>query len=332
MTTTAPIATMDRLIDKLDRLHSSPKVACRVLAILKDDDFETGELVNCLEMDPALASSVLRLVNSSYFGLARNVASLRQAVTFLGSRSLRLAVLSFGLLEQLVEDTPAEVYEDFWRRALTMASVGFQLASLKSDVAGDEAYSAGLLADVGLLLLAQSDTKAYVKLHTKTAHTTLLVESERERYGFDHGQLGARLLSRWNLPAMLTEAIEDHHDEPDYDEPLSLNTHAASLMADALWTPESEHVGDARELLESEYGLDLDGFITLAVDSKEMIQENALLHQVKLPVDFDCRTLMAQAQEHYLDEAMMAALDWDSLSDMARQCENVERGVWKPDI
>ena len=162
MTHRAHTAAMDRFIDRLDRLHSAPQVACQVLTVLQDENFETCQLVHCLEADPALASSVLRLVNSSYFGLARNVASLQHAVTYLGSRSLRLAVLSFGLLKQLAEDTPAQVYQDYWRRSLTMASVASRLAANNPELAADEAYSAGLLSDVGMLLLAQLETKSYV--------------------------------------------------------------------------------------------------------------------------------------------------------------------------
>ncbi len=321
MTRNAHTAAMDRLIDRLDRLHTAPQVACQVLTLLQDENFETYELVQCLEADPALATSVLRLVNSSYFGLARNVASLQHAVTYLGSRSLRLAVLSFGLLDQLVRDMPGKVYDDFWRRSLTMASVAARLAVRKQELASDEAYSAGLLSDVGLLLLAQLETDCYVKLYQRAGHGTMLIESERERFGFDHGQLGARLLDRWNLPDCLTNAIATHHHLPDCDDPLAVTTHIANLMADALWTPDCPQVNAARMLLESEFGLDLDGFITLAVDCKELIRDNASLYHVQLKGEINCEDLVNQARRQYMDEAMEAAIDWDSLAAVARHEE-----------
>ncbi len=321
MTHNIHTAAMDRLIDRLDRLHTAPHVACQVLSLLQDENFETYELVQCLEADPALATSVLRLVNSSYFGLARNVASLQQAVTFLGSRSLRLAVLSFGLLDQLVRDTPAKLYEDFWRRSLTMASVAARLAIRRSELASDEAYSAGLLSDVGLLLLAQLETTSYVKLYQRVGHGPMLIESEQELYGFHHGQLGSRLLERWNLPDCLTEAVATHHRLADVGDSLSLTTHIANLMADALWTPDCPQVTEARTLLESEFGMDLDGFITLAVDCKEIIRDSATLYHVQLAGEIDCEELVNQARRQYMDEAMEAAIDWDSLAAVARQEE-----------
>jgi len=314
MTSSAHVAAMDRLIDRVERLHSAPHVVCQVLRLLQDEDFQVHELAECLQADPALASSVLRLVNSSYFGLVRHVGSLQQAVTYLGSRSLRLGVLSFGLLKHLARDTPALVYEDFWRRALTMASVASRLAARHRRAAGGEAYSAGLLADVGLLVLAQVDTRPYVKLYERAGHSPLLVESERERYGFHHGQLGARLLQRWNLPPALIEAVSEHHVRPAVGQPLVMITYIADLLADALWTPQSARVNEARALVASEYQLDVDGFITLAVECKKSIAENARTFQVELAREIDCDALLSQARRQYMEAAMEAAIDWDSLT------------------
>lgn len=317
MTDNALTASMDRAIDRVERLHSSPHVAFQILRLLQDENVEVYQLAECLEADPALASNVLRLVNSSYFGLARNVGSLQHAVTFMGIRSLRLAVLSFGLLQQLVRDTPARVYGDFWRRSLTKASVASRLAVKRREVAGDEAYSAGLLADVGVLLLAQLDTERYVRLYDKLGHSVLLMETERERYGYDHGQLGARLLDRWNLPPALTGAVAGHHQQPASGDALAMVLYAAGLMADALWTPDSPQVKEVRRLLEAEYGINVDEFITLAVDCKEIIQDNAQLYHIDLGREIDCDALMDQARRQYMEEAMEAAMDWDSLEAVA---------------
>ncbi len=284
-------AAMDRLIDRLDRLHSSPHVAYQILAILQDEDYETRELVPCLESDPALATAILRLVNSAYFGLGRNISSLQHAITYLGSRSLRLAVLSFGLAKQFVDGAPAQLYQDFWRRSLTMAAVASRFAVQHGQPAPDEAYSAGLLADVGMLLLAQVETRSYLKMYPKADHSTLLVESEQELYGFDHGQLGARLLQRWNLPDTLTQAVADHHRQSD-DDPLVRTVFVANLMSDVLWTPHCCRVHETRQLVEREFGLDMDKFIALAIDCKEIVNDSASIYQVRLGGKIDCQELV----------------------------------------
>lgn len=319
MTPSPQAVLMDRFIDRLDHLHTAPQIAFQVLKLLQNEDFETRRLVECLEADPALAASVLRLVNSSYFGLSRNVASLQHAVTYLGSRSLRLAVLGFGLLKQLVADAPAQLYQEYWRRSLTMAAVASRLASYDPGLKDDEAYSAGLLADVGVLLLAQLETKSYTHLCQRVGHSTLLVESEHELYGFDHGGIGAHLLNRWNLPENLIAAVAGHHALPDSRQVLSLSTHVANLMADALWTSATARVQDVRRLLEAEYGLGIDGFITLAVECKQLIQESAEIYRVQLPGQIDCDELLREARRQYMEEAMEAAIDWDSLAAVVGQ-------------
>jgi len=319
MTPSPNTMIMDRFIDRLERLHTAPQIAFQVLRLLQSEDFETRRLVQCLEADPALAASILRLVNSSYFGLARNVASLQHAVTYLGSRSLRLAVLGFGVLKQLVADAPAQLYQEYWRRSLTMASVASRLAAYNADLKADEAYSAGLLADVGVLMLAQLETKSYINLCQRVPHSTLLAESERELYGFDHGAIGAHLLHRWNLPEDLTDAVARHHTTSGPRNVLSLSTNVANLMADALWTTDAAQVQQARRLLETEFGLGIDGFITLAVDCKRLIQESAEIYQVQLAGQIDCDELLHEARKQYMDEAMEAAIDWDSLAAVVGQ-------------
>lgn len=314
MSNDAHTLIMDRFIDRIERLHTAPRVACQILTLLQDPEFNTRHLVQCLESDPALAASVLRLVNSSYFGLARHIGSLRDAVTYLGSRSLRLAVLSFGLLKQLASDAPAQLYGDYWRRSLTMGAVSSRLASFRPEFPADDAYCAGLLSDVGVLLLAQLETNSYVNMYQRTGHSALLVESERELYGFDHGAAGARLIHRWSLPECLTQAIARHHATFIPDDPFSRVVYVSNLMADALWTPHAPQVHEARRLLDSEFGIGTDGFITLAIECKRAIDESGRIYQVQFSGRIDCDELLREAQRQYREEAMEAAIDWDSLA------------------
>lgn len=164
------LSNMDLLIDRVDRLHTLPQVACEVLVLLQDTEFDVKDLVRTLEFDPALVTSILKLVNSSYYGISRNIGSLQQAVTYLGLRSLRLAVLGFGLLKHLTHDAPAAVYRDFWQRSLTMAAAATHLSSAVDGVRSDEAYSAGLLADLGVLVLSQVETERYIAIYDRDLH------------------------------------------------------------------------------------------------------------------------------------------------------------------
>ncbi len=322
---------MDGLIDRVEELHSSPVVACKVLNVLKDPDFEVQEVERHLEADPALAAAILRLVNSSCFGLARKIGSLHQAVTLLGARSLRLAVLSFGLVDRLTRGTPVKVCTDYWRRALSMASAASRLCINRGMSSPDEAYSAGLLADAGVLVFAQADTESYVSLYEEHGHGEDLVEAERSRFGFDHSALGARLLSRWNLPEPLTRAVARHHADCRDAGLLDLAVWAGDVLADVLWTPQAPRLAEARRFLTSEFDLDLDGFVALVTDCKNDISANAELFHVELTGSIDCVALLEQALRQYKEEAMGTAMDWDSLAAISDQGPRRPEPVLQPE-
>jgi len=309
------IEAIDRLLDRMDELHSSPAVAYQVLDLMKDPEFRIQEIAGHLEADPALAASILRLVNSSCLGLTHKIGSLRQAVTYIGTRSLRLAVLSFGLVDQLTRGTPLLVCRDYWRRALTMASAASQLCTDPEQTSPDEAYSAGLLADIGVLVLAQVETERYVAMYDELGHGPELVKSERRDFGFGHATLGAKLLSRWNLPTRLTLAVARHDNSRRPPNTLvGRAVRAGDLLADALWAPKTPRLPEAQAFLADNFGLDTDGFISLALACKADIARNAKLFRVELTGSIDCEEFRRQALKQYKTEAMETAIDWDALT------------------
>ncbi|HYW79031.1 MAG TPA: HDOD domain-containing protein [Thermoguttaceae bacterium] len=321
------LEAIDRLLDRMDRLHSSPAVAYRVLELLKNPEFDIQEVAGLLETDPALAASILRLVNSSCHGLTHPIASIPQAVAYIGTRSLRLAVLSFGLVDRLTRGTPQLVCRDYWRRAMTMASAAAQLCTTPLDmnavllgdaveqVPPDEAYSAGLLADIGVLVLAQVETEQYVAMYDELGHGSELVQAERREFGFSHATLGAKLLAQWKLPTRLTLAVARHDSvKSPPSSMVGRAVVAADLLADALWTPQSPRLPEAQAFLAENFDLDIDGFISLAVACKADIARNSELFRVELTGSIDCEELRNQASNRFRIEAMETAMDWDSMT------------------
>jgi HD-like signal output (HDOD) protein len=305
---------MDKLIDQIGELHSSPTVALKAFNLLNDPDFHIPELERCLEADPALTVAILRLVNSSRFGLTRKVSSLSQAVALLGARSIRLAVLSFGLVERLTRGTPAEVCQDYWRRALTMAVTASRLCRDNKTASSDEAYTAGLLADSGVLLLAQVQCDKYASLYKEHSHGAELIAAERKLLGFDHSALGARLLARWNIPEQLTLAVESHHTDTGNGSYLQRAVLAGDMLADVLWTPGTPRIAETRKFLATEFDLDIDDFITLASECQADVRTSAETFHVTLSASIDCEDLLKRALKQHRSEAMDATLDLDGLT------------------
>ena len=311
------LQAMDALIDRVDQLHSSPQVACKILDLIEDPNFSIHDVVECLEHDPALAASILRLVNSAHFGLSNRVTSLQHAVTYIGRRSLRLAVLSFGLVDHLMKGTPAEMYHAFWQRSFTMAAAASRLAAVSGEVNQDEAYTAGLFVDLGVLLFAQLETTTYPLIYKEQPHGSDLARAEERQFGFDHAALGARLLSRWNFPDILVEAAALHHEEGSGDHVLISIVQAADLVADALWVPKSPQLPRAKAIVERRFGLDLDGFITLAVDCQEIISESEKIFGVRLPGSINFIELLQKARHLYLEQGLEDSLELDNLATLA---------------
>lgn len=316
---TAKAEQMERLLDSVDELHTSPAVAWTVLNLLKDPEFDVHEIEQHLETDPALAASILRLVNSACYGLPRKISSLRQALTLMGTRSLRLAVLSFGLVDRLTRGTPVQVYQDFWRRALSTAVAGSHLCQGRLRIPTDEVYSAGLLADIGVLVLAQADTETYVPLYVSYPHGTKLSTAELEHYGFDHATLGGELLRRWGLPDPLPGAAGTHHVLPAGDDLVRRAVFGGTLLADVLWTPATPLLPLTRKYLRRYFGLGLDDFISLAVTCKEDIADNADMFSVELRGEIDCDLIRREAKKRYRQEAIETAVDYDSMTAVLHQ-------------
>lgn len=297
---------IDRELMKLDKLHSSPLVALRVMEIMRQEDYEMADLAECLENDPALTASILRLVNSSYYGAAQPITSLSHALNYLGRRSVRLAVLSFGLVKMLVSGAPARLHQEYWRRSLTMGAAARRCAMLSSDhkVNPDTAFATGLLADIGILALAQMHTKEYLEIAQDPDHTTRHVQLEREAFGFDHMAVGGRLLHKWRLPEDMVEAVTNHHIYLPMSEELNHHLLISTLLTDVLWNPASHYMQPLRYILQSRFQMGVDDLITLADETKKSVRESMVIFGVNLKVAIDVDAIEEEAREQFAQAAI----------------------------
>lgn len=309
---TSPSRT-DSLIDAVEHLHACPMVVSRILRMLANPDFEVRALEKELKTDPALAALILKLVNSSRFGLVRKVCSIHQAVARLGMRTLRLAVLGFGLVDRLAKGAPAKLLQDYWRRALTVASVVARLCPTQRSVRPDEAYAAGLFADIGVLVLSQVATERYLGLCERHGHGRELAAAEQREFGASHAELAKRLLDRWDFPERLTHALARHHDEKPNGDLLCRLLMAGDMLADALWTPQTRRMGRVCQFFRSEFQLDPEGLFALALDCNRDILESAEVFRVELHGTIDCDALRRHALLQYQAEAMDSALACDGM-------------------
>ncbi len=201
--------TLNRLAGMAGRLYSLPGVAIKVLELTDSPDADSATLKECVEKDPALTAKILRVVNSSLYSPSRPIADLGQALALLGSKPLKLLVLGFSLPSDLFDGLEAKILAMYWRHSLTKAVAARELMEKVLRRPGDEAFIAGLLQDLGMLVLIQTLQAPYQRLVEKIRECCEdLYDRERELIGFDHTALSARLLRQWQMPDSLIDAIE----------------------------------------------------------------------------------------------------------------------------
>jgi HD-like signal output (HDOD) protein len=300
--------SMDDLIAKAGQLHTVPQVAQQILHLTRDLDFDVSEVVDCLKCDPALALKILRAVNSSQYGFARQIGNLRQAAALLGRRTLRLITLTFSLVDSLTHSAGGRLYYDYWRRALTMAVAAARFSEFDPAIDGDAAYSAGLLADIGILVFARAAGENYTARYLQVPHGPELVDAEQQAFGFNHAALGAGLLDGWQLPAAVAEAVAGHHEVHSHSGPVQGAVHAGNLMAHVLWARTEPQLADARSRLRERFSLGQEEFGRLALACKEDVLLSAELFDIRLTgSDLDCKALLDQGRRQHRVAALETA-------------------------
>ena len=199
---------VEQIAARAAALYSRPTVALEIVRLTNEPQVDPRLLKELLEKDPALTCKVLRVVNSSFYGLRREVADLNQALTVLGNKPLRLLVLGFSLPDELFAELAAEQLKWYWRTTLTRAVAARQLATELWQEEGDEAFIAGLLQDIGILALLRELGEPYAKLLGGVMRQRSdLAALERDSLGFDHIELSAALMREWHLPQRLVDAV-----------------------------------------------------------------------------------------------------------------------------
>jgi putative nucleotidyltransferase with HDIG domain len=207
----APAETVERLLRHIGQLPSLPIVAQRALALTRHPDASMAELAEVLALDETMGSLVLCWANSAYFGLSSPVTTVQEAVVSLGRNAIQSLVMAASLAAFISQPAPGYGLEcgELWKHSVGVAS-GARLVAIKfGQVVAEDAYHAGLLADIGKLafeaLLRNVDTTA------AEWQSQSFADLEVAHFGVDHATLGAEIARRWNLPNAQVEAIACHH-------------------------------------------------------------------------------------------------------------------------
>ena len=295
--------TLGPFVDRAGSLYSLPSVAIEVLELTDRPNVDLRALKQCIERDPALTAKILRVVNSSMFGLGRAVSDLNQALTLLGVAPLKLLVLGFSLPESLFSDIEADMLERFWRFALVKAVAARRLAVRFWAFPPDEAFVAGLLQEIGTLLLIRELGDPYVHfLKNAIAMGDDVTPLEDSVLGFNHAQLSTRLLDKWNLPKSIVAAVSQPHDVehllqlPADQQALPQILHIATLIASLIVDRRTGAMSDLLAAGDRYRQISIDQLDTELDELQEQVELMAGAFEVPINNPLRYRDILADAQ------------------------------------
>ncbi|MCB2197881.1 HDOD domain-containing protein [bacterium] len=206
--------SMDALLENLQSLPTLPEVAMKVLQKTSDPDAGIKDLEELMSNDPSLTAKVLRVANSSYYGLSRQVSTLKMALVVLGLEETARIIRAITFLNAFpsIRVGGQFDYSSFWLHCITVAEVVRGLATRLKIREYSESLTGALLHDMGHLVLASFFEEDFVDMVTLADEKQLSwLDAEQEVLGFDHPRIGAILCKRWNLPETIHHVVRYHH-------------------------------------------------------------------------------------------------------------------------
>jgi putative nucleotidyltransferase with HDIG domain len=210
-----------REVMKQHKLPSLPVVVTKVLNVLKDPHFSVRELSRIISDDTALASRTLAVARSGQYPLRNQPKTVHEAILVLGFHTMRSVVMATAAQSFLTRKS--RIAERLWSHCLA-AALAARLLSRRSGFRDPElAFLAGLLHDVGEMVLLHGDPRGFeVMIEELRENQMSLTLREKQLYGFDHCATGMALLDHWNIEETISEAVFSHHERLNRVEPGSL--------------------------------------------------------------------------------------------------------------
>lgn len=224
-----------RILKTVSDLPPMPQVAQKARELTLSDKSSFSDLARIIETDQAIATRVLKIANSAYYGVMGNVSSIQHASVVLGMKTLNelltLACASTMLGSEL--KGYGMNAGDLWRHSLATAGCARTIAAKKNAEMADDAFSAGLIHDCGKLILDRyiAERKAAFENFMQDGQRAFL-EAERNLLGFDHAQIAAEVCEKWQIPKKLISSIQYHHNPSQArSNELANIVHAADAIA-----------------------------------------------------------------------------------------------------
>ncbi len=254
----------------LNNLPSPPIVVQRLNARLGQEDVSSHEIASIIETDQSFTVRILKLVNSPFYGFARKIVSVEEAITMLGFNAVQQLVFTTSVLSRFKFKNKRLDLGEFWRHSFGVGIIGKYLL-MKNKKLQNEGFLCGILHDIGRLLFLTAVPEKFASFYFRGS-MMIDLETEKEAFGINHQQFGEILAQKWNLPESLATVIGNHHTPLGAKgyEVLASAVHVANLLSHTL------NLGDSGNYFVSNFSPEAWEFLGISYDDLEIVLRKAL--------------------------------------------------------
>ena len=213
--------SLESVAKRIQEISTLPHIALRVMQVASDSGSGAADLKGVMENDAAMSARVLRCVNSAAYALRSKITNLQQAIAYLGLKQVRNLAMTATVSDLFKKDETVGPYRrrNLWRHLVSVGICARLIAMRRKIEAFEDAFLAGLLHDVGIILEDQQVHERFSRVIRALNGQQTLVEAERQQLGFDHTQLGENLAEQWHFPEAVKASIRFHHTSVLYRGP-----------------------------------------------------------------------------------------------------------------
>ena len=206
--------TFFKKLDSIPDIPTLPSIVFTVNKMLEDYDVSIKKLTAVIEKDQAMVTRILKLVNSSFYGFGSRINNIPHAIIILGFNTIRNALVSVSIIKAFSREKSGEGFDitEFWRHSIAVAVTSRYLSEQTKLDSPDDCFVAGLLHDIGKVILAQHFTELFTQVwQSVKENSTSFYEAEQKLLAVNHAQIGGYVTKRWQFPDALIESIAYHH-------------------------------------------------------------------------------------------------------------------------
>jgi putative nucleotidyltransferase with HDIG domain len=215
--------TVQEILKEIEFLPAFNQTAQKALLLIKQDNYSVKELTDIIKFDAALTANILKVSNSAYYAKSKEIHDIGMALSFLGKdqlSSLLTLITSKEYFKNMMDGYEINQGE-LWEHNLSVAILAESLAHYEKAIDKSVLFTAGLLHDIGKIILNVWIKKEWEKINHLVEHEGLdFLSAEKKVLGFTHAQVGGAVLKQWNFPNEIINAAKHHHDELLYDDPV----------------------------------------------------------------------------------------------------------------